>query len=93
MFGCHEFEMAAQKIVEWLANNGNDWWITVPVGEICTEWELCHGHECDPNDHNFVRDYMRGSQVSELFVKRATRYSDYQEFKDSVIAKLIDWPA
>lgn len=92
MFGCCEFETVAKAVVQFLATNGNQWDVTVDVRSLgLRDWDIDHGHT-DCGDHNFVRDFIEYGKVNERFVAHVTRYSDYQELRDDVIAKLIDWP-
>ena len=92
MFGCAEFETVAKQVVEYLSKNGDDWDLSISLTAIgCGDWDIDHGHS-DTGDHNFPAEFMVHGKLNERFVKRVTRYSDHQELKDDVIARLITWP-
>ncbi|XZE20871.1 hypothetical protein SH449x_000761 [Pirellulaceae bacterium SH449] len=92
MFGCAEFESVAKQVVEYLSATGDGWDLPISLTAIgCRSWDFDHDH-ADIGSHHFATEFMVDGKMNERFIKYVTRYSDYQELKDDVIARLIDWP-
>lgn len=91
MAGCCEFEKVIVAVVKHLAENGDRWDIPVNVEELnLRAWDLAHSHP--DGRHCFQSEYMLDGKVNSRFVSIVTRDFDFQEFKDEVVARLIDWP-
>lgn len=79
IFGCVELEQVAENVTKYVSENGDDWEVLVPLHQICTKWDLDHGHpysgSCKfvPDFAGEVRDDLY--RVTELFIDRVKEAS------------------
>ena len=91
-FGCCEIETVAEKVINWLADNGNSWDIPLPeLSMFGSPHDLKHGHwmgaeyaSCD-----FCKEFVNidTGVVNSDFVSCCTKL-DGRRIKQSILNKL-----